>query len=125
MHKGKAREDQQINYGCRLDIVTLIPSMGVQSVHGHDRCRNHHDQRTSDQHIQGLASRAQEGMPANLGLLGTENMLGEDQVDNVNKKDSSVHEDICRDSEADVTLSGGPSDSQDQRCDSSHTEAKE
>lgn len=64
-------------------------------------------------------------MPANPGLLDAKDALGEDKVDNVDKKDSDIDEDICRDGEADVVLSGGPKDSQDERCDSGHTGAKE
>lgn len=118
-------EDEQVGDGGELDVsdgAQLVRVQGVRTLHdGVDD----EDERGADADVEGLEHDADAGMPANGWLLGAEDALGKDQVDDVDDEDAGVDKDIGGDGDAHILLVRSPYDAQDESDDPRHGETEQ
>lgn len=94
----------------------------VEHVHGGD---DDHDQVGPDAQVEGAEGQAEAPGPAEVGVVGADEALRKDEVDDEEEDDAGLDEDAGGDGEADVARARGPGEAQGEGGVARHAEAEE
>lgn len=96
VHQGnwKERTDHEIGLTGELNVVHLNFRGGVQGEERIDGRDDQHEQQDHDQAVKDFESDREPRMPANVRVCGSNETLGEDQVDSKEKNDTGGDEDL-------------------------------
>lgn len=106
-------------------MSTLLPRGRVQRVehvHGGD---DDHNEAGPDAEVQDPEGHAESPGPAEAGVVGADEALREDEVDDEEDDHAGLDEDAGGDGEADVVRVRGPGEAQDEGGGAGHAEAEE
>ncbi|ROW05207.1 hypothetical protein VSDG_00040 [Cytospora chrysosperma] len=124
---GDGQEGQDGEEGAdeALDVQVDAAGGRVEGEEGVHRGGDGHDQHGEDAEVQEEEDQPRGARPADARVVGPDDALGEDEVDEEEEQDAGLDEDGRRDGEVDVGRVRGPGDAQGQGGDARRAEAEE
>lgn len=107
-----------------LYFTNLVQSAHIQSVEAIHDSDNHHDKHGGDAKVEETEEGAPGNTPSEFRVVGADDALSEDKVDDEEEDNAGVGEDIGGDSDGGVVGVAGPDDAHDICADAGHAEAE-
>ncbi|KAL9607141.1 MAG: hypothetical protein Q9167_007918 [Letrouitia subvulpina] len=112
--------------GLAVEDDVSVDALGVlvQGVEALDVGGDQHDQADDDEDVDCVEEVGEEGVPAAVGMRGSDDPLGKDEVDDEEKDDACGDEDGSGDGDGSVVRITAPDDTHDTGDDAGHAEAE-
>lgn len=117
-------QNGKIGDGKELYVADFVQGAHVESVEAVDDGNDDHDEQGDDAEQEEAKDETAGSAPAKVRVVGADDSLGENQVDDEEQDDAGVGKDVGGNGDAGVARVPGPDDAHDVCQDTGHAEAK-